>query len=120
MQHCHPLVPKRWALGLACHRRWHERAGRTISTCLPWPPSFRWWYFSCWFRLDPRGSNKNLRNPSEPETAQLSVCSSAFKPEDLKNPAMVPSSRWPTTGGIGSASYPPVIADVRLRLPRRS
>ena len=36
---------------------------------------------------------KNLRNPSEPETVQLSVCSSACRPGDPKNPVMLSSVR---------------------------
>jgi hypothetical protein len=36
---------------------------------------------------------KNLRNPSEPETVQLSVCSSTYRPGDPKNPVMVLSVR---------------------------
>ena len=36
---------------------------------------------------------KNLRNPSEPETVKLSVCSSACRPRDPKNPVMALSVR---------------------------
>ena len=36
---------------------------------------------------------KNLRNPSEPETVQLSVCSSACRPGNPKNHVMVSSVR---------------------------
>ena len=36
---------------------------------------------------------KNLRNPSAPETVQLSGCSSASRPTDPKNPVMVASVR---------------------------
>ena len=110
MQHCHPSVPTRWAFGLAFHRQWRERAGRTNSQCRLWPPCSRRWPSSCWFRLDRWGANKNLRNPSELVTVQLSSCGSAYRQTHrLKNAAMVPSVRmnddhWRWIGELPASS----------------
>ena len=46
-QHCLPSVLRRWASGLACHRQWLERGGRTSFPCRPWLPCFRRWSASC-------------------------------------------------------------------------
>ena len=46
-QHCLPSVLRRWASGLACHRQWLERGGRTNFPCRPWLPCFRRWSASC-------------------------------------------------------------------------
>ena len=59
------------------------------------------------FGLIHRRQIKNLRNPSEPETVQLSGCSSAFRPADPKNPAIAPSVRMTGDGWRWSSELPP-------------
>ena len=85
-QHCHASVPTRWALGLDLAIGDGASAHRTSSR------SFGLHAFGDGlpvvdFGLIHGEQIKNLRNPSEPETVKLSVCSSEYvDPETLKIP----------------------------------
>ena len=83
MQHCHSLVPKRWAL---VWRAIGDGTSAQVEQSLRVSPGLQGFVDGISvvdFGLIQEDQIK-ISEPSEPETVHLSVCSPAFKPEDLK------------------------------------